>query len=450
MKLKRLLNLSLVIAFLTTPIIGLANVQDERYLNSTDGDDSYTGENPINSPLGTGPKRTLEGAFTSFASGTTVHMAAGFYNFDQSGIGGGNDANGYILDNGAGDVANKSMTFIAESYGVNDTVILNGGSLTIDAGTGTVTFQPATAGTNTINFDPAGTSTLTLKSGILDVSGFGASGFSVDADINNIVRTEGALIGTPSYAAADRTVTYNGSASKTAGNELPANIQAGTLNINQISGTVTFPNALTVTTGDILLSNTGNATFNAAITAGANDPTGLSIVNSSTGTLAFNQLVTLMARDANFPDNVIDNQSTGIIEFNNQLLFDHSASGTAGTADRTASMRNNAGGRLTAALLNHNTGTDKSTPAVVVRIIVSVLNASNGRVDIGNTLGASEIRGNLTNDNAGTVNVNGPFTIYGTVSNYNAASVINNNSSLEVMNNATFAVFTGNAVVGGM
>ena len=115
MNIKNLLKLGFVLILFTTFLGSFASAQT-KYLNSTDGDDSYTGDNPTNNPLGSGPKRTLEGAFAAFASGTTVYMSAGTYNFDQSGIGGGNDANGYTLGTGA----NKSMTFIVQTYNSNN------------------------------------------------------------------------------------------------------------------------------------------------------------------------------------------------------------------------------------------------------------------------------------------------------------------------------------------
>jgi len=400
--------------------VGLAQT---RYLNSTDGDDSYSGVNPTNNPLGTGPKRTLEGAFAAFASGTTVIMTAGTYNIDQSGIGGGNDADGVTLGTGA----TKSMTFRIQSYNLNNTVTIAGaGPFVINCGSGTVRFEPEVPGTNTVTLSTA-TTGLTLTSGTLDVSAMG-TGFNVlgsAAPPFVITRAAGAITGTPTYSGSGYTVTYTGTASRTAGGEVPPSLTA--LFLNQTAGTVTFPTALTfaVTGGGISTTAGGpsHAVFNGLVTlTSATAAVTSTIVNSTGSSWTFAGGITVTSRitpnDGGTGLGVVRNTAGGTIAVTGPVTLTQ-ASITGGSDANHVSFFSNTGAgalRLTGGVSQVATGitgifTASRTP------VINVENLSTGNLTLGGTA-ATTINGNLTTGAAaGSVTIAGAVTVGGTLTN---------------------------------
>ena len=289
MNFRSLLKLSTLAFFFTLVVSSFSLGQTVGYLNSTDGDDSYDGSSATHSTPTVGPKRTLTGAFAFFATGTTVYMTAGDYKYDQSGIGGGNDAAGYTLGTGA----NKSMTFVVQTYNSNSVVSLATGPLVINNGTGTIAFQAATAGVQSVSF---GGASITLTTGTLDVS---AITFAGGATLTNIFVTEGAFVGTPTYSNTAMTVTYNGTTSKTAGAEMPAKLASLVLS-NTASSTITFPNAITFGT------------------------TGGGIINTAASTSAtFNGLVTLTSAVGFVTAKIVNNQTSANWSFAGELQLVH-------------------------------------------------------------------------------------------------------------------------------
>jgi hypothetical protein len=395
--------------------------QSTYYLNSTDGDDSYTGANPTNAVFGTGPKRTLEGAFAAFPDGATVYMAAGNYNYDQSGIGGGNDANGYTLPSVA---ANKSMTFIVQTYNSNNVASLNGGPLTIQNGTGTITFKAETAGTQSISFDG---NTITLTSGKLDVTGIT---FAATATLGAINRVDGALVGAPTYANNSIVLTYTNTGDISAGGEVPGTL--GTLNLNGTAGKkVTFSNPIVFNTnsGGIFNTTGEDAVFNGLVTLKANatnaTPRIFNNVNAADWTFAGGVLVQMTQNDAGANTGTITNNGTGSVVVTGALTFEQRDVAGVTNASYTAIVENLAAGKvnLTGGVIENtftvpSSGTNYTSAAgTKYTPVVSYNNAAAGQVEIGGGVSTTFTGTFTTGAAAGKVTLKGPVTVVGALTN---------------------------------
>ncbi|MCX6170063.1 MAG: T9SS type A sorting domain-containing protein [Ignavibacteriales bacterium] len=442
MNLKNLLKFSTIVFLFTIMLSSLSYGQ--KYLNSTDGDDTYTGANPTNNPLGTGPVRTIEGAYSAFASGTTVYMAAGQYNY--AGVGAISDANGYNFNPGP---LSKSMTFVVQTYLGNNTVTLNGnGTFTLDAGsTGVIAFQPTTAGVQNVVLNPTVGQTMNLVSGTLDVSAMGAGGFTIGVNYTTINVTAGTIVGTPTFTKANRTLNYINAVSLTAGGEVPTEL--GTLNLSATatSKTVTFNNPINFgyVGGGIFRTTNTSGTFRGLVTLYDQDgETDLgtkqftaTIVNAGTGTFTFSGGVAVRSTLA-ANGTVIDNQSTGAIVISGPVTytqFDAAAAGYGVASANSAhtSLFLNSGGTtgtlsLTGGVSQVNTGDTFDTGAGTSDYttgsgggftpILNVQNGSTGTMNLGGTSVVTTISGGLTTAAAaGTVNVKGPVTIAGALIN---------------------------------
>jgi hypothetical protein len=407
------LKLGALCLLLTVVLSGLGLAQT-RYLNVTDGDDSYTGVNPTNNPAGSGPKRTFEGAYAAFASGTTVRVAAGVYNVDQSGIGGGNDANGIQL------VGAKSMTFIIESYNLGNAVNLGGaGTFVIDVGAGnTVTFTPAVPGTNTLGLGSA-VAGITLTSGTMDVTGFGTTGFTVPATATAITRTGGALTGTPSYAGTTYTVLYNGAGTQTAGGEIPPTVS--TLTLSKTSGSITFNNAITFSTSGGGLSGTTafSATFNGQVTlTTATAAASATIVKgAATGasTWSFVGGIRVVSRAA-ANGTPVSNASSGTLSVTGAVSIEQASTGAFADAVHTSLFSNSSTGTLslTGGITEVSTTSPPYTTAAPP--VLNVENTSTGTLVLGGS-SATTVNGFLTNSGGGTGTIAGAVTVGGVLTN---------------------------------
>jgi hypothetical protein len=410
------LKLGALIIILTFVLSGIG-VAQVRYLNVTDGDDSYTGVNATNNPIGTGPKRTFEAAFRDFPSGATVHVAAGLYNINQSAIAGGNDADGVSLTQ-----TNKSMTFIVESYNLNDVVTIGGaGPLVINCGTGTITFQPATTA-NGVLVGSAATG-ITLTSGTLDVTAMGTK-FTVAATATLISRAAGALVGTPSYPGSAYDVTYTGTATRNAGGEIPGTLAF--LRMNQTAGTVTFANAMTFpANGNGILTSAGgpsSAVFNGAVTLKSATliTSTATIVNSTGSTWTFNGGINIVSRTA-ANGTPISNTAGGTISVPGPVSVSQQPTGTIAVdfqdGFHTSLFSNSGAGalRLTGGISETNT---TSPPySAVFTPVVNVENTNTGTLVLGGTA-ATTVTGTLTTGAvAGVVNIAGDVTVKGVLTN---------------------------------
>jgi fibronectin-binding autotransporter adhesin len=392
-----------------------------RYLNSTDGDDAYDGTSPTHDSPTIGPKRTLTGSFTAFASGTVVSMTAGSYIYDQSGIGGGNDAGGYTLGTGA----NKSMTFIITTYLTNKVALLSTGGLTIDCGTGTIKFQAQTAGEQSVSLDPGAPATVLLKSGTLDVSGitFNVGTLAGTSLGNPVERKGGSVVGTLTYAA-DPCILYDGSTSKNAGGEVPAKVMA--ITISSTGGTVTFPNAVTFGTTGFGLTNTtatSSATFSGLVTLTSAVTTATATIvnsqNTSTATWTFAGGITVNSTIA-ANGTVIDNHGTGKILVTGPVTFVQNDVTGTNDGPNTSTIQNFAIGTLglTGGVIETPTasGTGSKFTAVYTSV-VNFINNATGTANIGGGASTTFTGTFTTAAAAGTVTLTGPVTVTGAFTN---------------------------------
>jgi len=402
-------------------------------LNSTDGDDTYTGVNPTNNPLGTGPMRTLEGAFSAFPDGATVYMTAGQYNY--GGVGGIGDDNGYNINSGApGNV--KSMTFIIQTYLSNSLVTLNGtggDAFGLDIGSGGVLkFQPTTAGTEKITLNGTGGQAINLVSGTLDVSAMtGTGGFTIGANYTTINVTAGTIVGTPTFVTANRTLNYTNAASLTAGGEVPSLL--GTLNLSATasSKTVTFPNPINFpyVGGGIFQTTNTSGTFTGLVTlynaaAESAGPAAVTptIVNNGTGTFTFNGGISIRTTKAANGTVVNNNNATGKIVVNGPVTlsqYDAVVGGAGAVEDNphSSTFINTLAGTLTLAggVAETATASGSGSSYVAARTPVIVFtNNSTGTANLGGASVATTITGTVTNAAAaGKLYINGPVTFTG-------------------------------------
>jgi len=432
MNTRKLFTLGFLVVLLLMAFSALTMAQKTYYLNVTDGDDSYTGANQTNSPPGSGPKRTINGVVLDAASLTagttiTVNIAAGTYNVDQSGIGGGNDGAGVAI------TGNFNYVFVVSLFNLNTTVTIPAG-LTVNVSTGrSVTWQAA-GGTEKLTVSAA----LNLTKGTFDVSGlnaFNTSGSTV------VTRDAGTISGTVTHGS-NVSVVYVGSGNKTAGNEVPANIGTGSINIWQTSGTVTFGAALTASTGGIVVTS-GSATFSNTVTLSPNDAASDGIVNNSaSGVLTFNGAVTFNQRNEATVVDLITNVSSGSIVVNGGLAFVNNSTASNTFGDVTGkTITNAAGGTVTlAGGISRTLGTDGTND---MEYFVGLVNAAGGTVNIGGG-GATTINDNIANDGGGKINLNGSVTFSGaTLSNNNASSTVALGSNTLTISSAATVVNAG-------
>jgi hypothetical protein len=376
--------------------------QTTLYLNVTNGDDSYSGVNPINDPPLSGPKRTISGIVSKVATLTagttvTVRTAAGEYSVapDNAGVTIGGNYNYIFVDS-------LFNTLNTVTIPANLTIAVSAGRTVTWKGVAT----PAVEGVTVNN--------LILTTGVLDVSGL--ANFTVTGG-STVTRAAGSITGTVTHGD-NNLVVFTGTGNKTAGSEVPAYIGTGSITVNQTSGTVTFGSALAATTGGIVLTS-GNATFSGALTFTPGGSAGAGIVNNSTsGALVLSGAVTVKARSAQA--NYINNNSTGTLSVTGALSFvNSSASGSTGNA--TATILNNSTGTL-----NITGGLSQTTTTVssVDYTFVVDLTNTGGTVALGGGSGTT-VNGNVVNNTAGGhINLAGSVLANGNVSNAAALAVI--------------------------
>jgi hypothetical protein len=386
-------------------------------------------------------------------------MAAGHYHFDNTVGGGGNDADGYTLGTGA----NKSMTFIVQTYnGTDNVVFLDGvGATTINCGTGTIAFQAATAGVQTITY--SGTS-LTLTTGTLDVSGIT---FNATAALTTINRDRGVFLGAPVYANAAMIVNYTDAGSTatsiTANAEIPATLARIVLSSANAAGTtVTFPSAITfVGAGNGISATTNNtiAVFSSKVTlqaiAAAVSPT---IVNSSTKKWTFAGGVDVQSTSA-ANGVVVDNQTTGSIEVTGALTFIQRDIAGTNNGNNTSTVQNTGGGagalKLTGGVVEVATGFDATLVtshfSAARTSVVNGINATTGKMSIGGGVSTTFTGTFTTGAAAGTVTLTGPVSVNGAFVNGTAHTIAlgANNLTLAGAFTTTGGVITSSGIGSG-
>ena len=464
MNFKNLFKLGTLTLIITLALSSLSFAQTVRYLNSTDGDDSNTGVNATNNPLGSGPKKTIEGSYAAFPNNATVYMTAGEYHYDQStavdanGVAGGND------DNAVQIAGAKNMTFIIQTYNSSSVVYLNGtvaGAFTVNCPGKTIKFQAAD-GTQSMSinngpFFNTATNAITLTAGTLDVSGLAS--FNVGGSVLTMTRTDGSVVGSFTYSAAARTMLYNSAAagSQVAGGELQTALSgASDLQINLTGGSLSIPQNLTMTTGGTLRNvGTGSATISGtvAITGGAGAPSTISLTN--TGALTLSNTVTISSQNETWGTFILKN-GAGNLVISGALNINHGGTTgsdlDAGGATFTAFggganmiQNNNTTGKLSlSGLITFNKYTTGGTDYYVY---VLVSNAVAGTIEIGNA-GGSVLYGTIENDIAGAkVNLVGNLTMKQNIGGL-AGSISNNTGTSTIALGANTLTIGTNAAPG--
>ncbi|MCX6175417.1 MAG: T9SS type A sorting domain-containing protein [Ignavibacteriales bacterium] len=448
MNFKNLLKFS-TLAFLFTIVLSSLSFAQVRYLNSTDGDDSYTGVNETNSPLGTGPKKTIEGAYSAFPTNSTVYMKAGEYHYNQitavdaNGASGGNDDNGVQFDSPA-----KNMTFIIQTYNSSSVVYLNGtvaGAFVVNAPGKTIKFQGADPATQSVSinngpFFNTATNAITLTAGTLDVSGL--LSFNVGGSVTTMTRTGGTLVGSFTYSAAARTMLYNSAAAdaQTSGGELQTALSgASDLNIAKTGGSLSITQNLTMTTGGTLRNTgTGSATISGTVTIAGAAAAPSTISLTGTGALTLSNTVTISSRNETW-GTFINKNGAGTLTISGALNINHG--GTTGSdLDDGAAYGAWAGG--TNIVKNNNTTGKLSLSGLITfgkytdgvpadwYVYVTLSNIAGATTEIGNT--TSVWYGKIENDGAaGKINLVGNLTmksnagaLVGPLSNNSASGII--------------------------
>jgi hypothetical protein len=225
---------AVALAFLFA-FIGAQNAfaQSTIYVSSTSGADAFDGAT-ANIAGGSGPKATLDGALAVAAAGDTISIEAGVYN-ENFGFGAA-DPSVTIVVTPAGAVTTATFTGSADiNPGVGDVITLSSGDIAVSGPVfGLVTGELVNNGSFTMSGGPVS----------LDVTG-------------------GSMSGTTAVYTGAVTATYNLSVAGSAGAELPASLQGGSLTIADSKAT-TFGSALTA--GSVTNNNTEGVTFSGSLT----------------------------------------------------------------------------------------------------------------------------------------------------------------------------------------
>ena len=453
---KTFLRISLVFVFLITLLGGITQAQSTGFVNSTDGDDSYTGAHATNNPAGTGPKRTLEAAYATFDDNALVYVAAGEYYKDQSLIGGGNDNDGVQF------VGTKSMTFIIQTYAGSNVLYLDGtaaGAFTVNISANkTITFRPDNAGVQSVSITSgpivlglaltANTNAINLVAGTLDVSQLAQ--FEVGPSVLQMTRTNGSLTGNFAYSARVRTMLYNGTGPFVAAGELQNDLLGGTLTVALATpaSTLTVPSSepITATTGGAIENTTsGSVTFNTTVTVAGGTSAPSVIRNTNIGSMTFNSPVTISSQNEAW-GTFIDNQAAGNMSFYGMLNINHAGTnhsdldntgGFAAAPVASNIIRNNVNGGFTiAGGITHGAATFTTAPTGTFYVYVDYLNNGTGTFNLGNGSNAvTKIYGLVQNNAGGNVNLIGDVTITKNGANLPYVALDNANASSNVLLN---------------
>ena len=356
-----------------------ANAIAQTYVSNTNGND-VTGTGTSSSPY-----KTISTAITQTATGGTIVIDADTYNESGSAI----DLAG----------SGKNLTYVAQTFnGLSTVTITNGVTIgsayTVNLG---VTGQKFNLGTTA--------TALTLTAGTLNIT----SANVVIGSGGTITRTAGTISETPTTTNVN--VTYNGTASLTAGAELPSSLGTGTLTVGITAGkTLTATSTLTFSTGKIIV-NTGNAVFGAVNFTFAATPAANPIyVTNTAGTVTF-------GGDINFTNNMtatvaaveILNDDTGTLTFSGSIVNNTSS----GTSKITIALTNN-----TAA-----SGTISLAGGTINGIVTNVAGKTIALAGSTTFSGTSIV-------NAGIIKLNGnQLTLSGTATLANSGNIISTAAS---------------------
>ena len=423
------------------------------YVDVTNGSDTYSGANATNSPAGTGPKATIGGGLGAVANNGTIIIMAGSYN--------GGDNAGAAIDISTANysklVAGGSLTIQFQTLLSNNQVLLSAGNFTYEVSGGTLNIA-TTTGTEYFTLG-AGAATLTLGNGTMN-STMGIptnSFFQLPSGSTIVLNGTSAFSNAAPKVGANVSLTYQGGSSITGGPESNyATYGTGVITVNKTAGTtLSLPNAITAAGGITVTS--GNVTFGSSVTMGAyditNNGTGTvtfsgnlalgitdgtangnigSVVNASTGSIIVNGTATWTAGTftganvfaAGAGTYIIDNQSTGTINFTQPITLNNSQVLAGATWQATVTANNGAAGTLSLGTISTPT-----SGAGATYVIPNVQNtAAGGTLN----LAGGTILGTLTNTSAtGTTNVTGALTVTGVLTNAGTIALAGNTLTLD-------------------
>jgi hypothetical protein len=485
------------------------------YVDATNGSDSYTGANAANTPLGTGPKATIHAGLNALSDRGRLIIFAGTYagdgvdtdgsptiNLDNADIdintskyprlltgltielrslAGSNeikiaaDANTVRAPNGA------LINHTADQYIPNFIFNIPGGVLTITTTSGTEFLSLAA-----VRSDGTVIAGLTLSSGSIDI--LKGSSFHLHNGATITINGSARFLHDAPQKDLDLNLVYRGGETFTAGAEAGyATFGSGSLIVNKDSGsTITFPSPMAFSgNNDGVVIQSGNATFNSALSLGTIGATGQSprtsdLVASTSGIVNFSAPVTLVVASGSIADSsmsTIDNVGRGTLYFQQGVTWAASYNSSATSfplSESTALVWNAAAGSITFAggvKLTHesttvnagavtveagiqNNGTGRITFAGPVSVdpriessagatqqfSVTAVNNAGGTLDISGSLrsGLVNAAGSLI---GGTININGP-TVLGSVGN--ASGILRNSPNKLINLGANTLTLNGN------
>ncbi|MGD8778853.1 MAG: T9SS type A sorting domain-containing protein [Ignavibacteria bacterium] len=316
------------------------------------------------------------------------------------------------------------MTFIVETYNNNNTASIDGaGDFVINCGTGIIAFQAKDAGVQKISYAPtvAGARNLTLTTGTLNVDGID---FIVGANATNINRTEGSLVGSPTYSNNAMILTYDGTTSKTAGGEVPGTLGSLVLS-NTAASKIIFNSAITFgatgggisgTTGDVDADFNALVTMKPSVTAGV-EPVPTIANNQSGADWTFVGGVTFQSADVANGTPLL-NSGSGTIKVTGALVFEQQDATNAEDNPHTFAISNTGTGSLSVIGGVFETVTSKGSSSAYSANHTPVVdfNLGAGTATIGGGT-STTFTGTYGTSGGSTATLNGPITISGIITN---------------------------------
>ena len=467
-KLFKLGALVLVLLLMTTVSTFAQTLLPTIYVDVSNGSDTYTGANQTNATAGTGPVATIDKGLTLLANNGTLVILGGQYL-------GKDGANGDIDINSTAYPSLTSLTIQMLTLNSNTKVEIAGTSNFIfNITNGTITFA-ANSGeylsfATAINFQVLkGTVVIPTSSMVRLLTGStitmaGTAAFSIAAP----------------QKGTNLNVTYTGTGSFTAGPESNyGSYGSGSLYINKTSGTVTFPNAMTVTqiqaagapnaifsgiitvkaAGDILNNGTGSLTFNGSVNLAIDGSAATAaklteVTNNAAGSIVFNGPVTWTVASGSTCDiglgatldfhgasvPAIANTSTGTITFANTvtLVPDQGVSVNTTSPDGPWSVQlytynSNSGGNIS---FNAISETSNTAPSTAADVLLDLTNAGTVTFTASTTL-------NGVIYNTGTIALGGNNLTLSTTTAHNSSGTISGTGSTVVFSSSV--TFNGGA-----
>lgn len=460
MNLKNLIKLNFAMFALIAILSGMSFAQMSKvYVDVTNGSDTYTGENAINSPAGSGPKATIAEGLKVVGNNGTVVIAAGTY---TEALNITSVVNGGVLPN-----AVKNLTIELRELNANNKVDISGGDFTFNVTDGALSIV---AGSST-EYISLSNGNVNLLAGAVNIAN--SNNFQLKASTTISIVNSAAFTGAAPKKGTNVSLSYTGTGSFIAGKEASyGDFGTGTISVAKTAGTkvtfdwainkvasitltsgdadfnyaVTTQGGITITNGDhafkgaVTAANTiavvaGTSTFtdvtlsssvsdailvtNAAVSfSGAVDVLGGDIINNGTKAVTFNGAVNLAYKDAAAAETDIAqvlNSNSGSIEFKSSTTWgintgkvtaarNFSAAGFPAIANTSTGTVSFAG----ISLVNPNTASGDGN----VSVTVDAQNTSTGTLTLGT------VTANLANSskNATFVVLNAANTAAGTMS----------------------------------